>query len=110
MLGWSCCLNFWGHIFGESWFHLDIHTSLTIFIHRNPTAIVNFRNFRIVQVNALKEHRKRTGQIRQHVYTHDKQKSLFFTQTPPNGLCRDRKRDWICLLTFDNLKPIETNC
>ena len=47
MLGWSCRFNFKGHIFGEIWQNLDIHTSLTISIHRNITPTINIRKLNI---------------------------------------------------------------
>ena len=47
MLGWSCCINSKGHICVEIWCDLDIHTSLTINIHRNITAVINFQNLDI---------------------------------------------------------------
>jgi hypothetical protein len=36
-----------GPYFGEILCYLDIHTSLTISIHRNITALVNFKNLNI---------------------------------------------------------------
>jgi hypothetical protein len=47
MLGWSCFINFKGHVVVEIWCDLDIHTSLTISIHRNINAIANIPNLNI---------------------------------------------------------------
>jgi hypothetical protein len=44
-------------MFGEIWRHLDIHTSLSISIHRNKTAIVNFRNLNIPGKSSIGAHK-----------------------------------------------------